>query len=132
MSNLFHPDWSTHVAVTHKTDQLTVCDQVMVQDASGEPVLTYVDDPLLTNLDGYIEPVINTTGASEVRRADETIVEQAYNIVIYRSIPNLTDSHSIRDARGRIFNIINSGLGTSDQTTWILAERINADENTPI
>lgn len=132
MSDLFHPEWSQHIARTHRTDKLTVCDQVLTQDASGEQVVSYIDDPLLTNLDGYIEPVINTTGASEIRRADQTIVEQAYNIIIYRAITSLTDIHSVRDQRGRIFNVINSGTGTSDQTTWLLAERVNADENTPI
>lgn len=132
MSGLFHPDWAQHIGRTHVTDTITVCDQTVVQDAAGEPTIVFVDDPLLVNIPAFIEPVINTTGASEIRRADQTIVMQAYSIVIYRDIPNLTDIHAVRDQRGRMFNVLNSGTGTSEQTTWLLAERVNADENTPI
>lgn len=89
---------------------------------SGEEVITYVGDPLLTNIPCYLEPY---RPALEVRRPDQTIVTSAFHIALRGYFPQI----SVED-RARIdtlvYNILNTDDDDTGTLTIILAEIINS------
>ena len=63
-----------------------------------------------------------------MQRPNQIIVQKAYNIVLARFIPELSEQDRIRDNADRVFNILVVGTSMSG-ATWVVANRINPDPN---
>ncbi|SRR5258706_3395739 len=130
MSELVHPKLFQHLAPTHYAMSFTIQDVTITYDAANEPVLTYIDNPLLTNVPGYIEPVLKLTTANEIRRKDGTVVEKAWNIVLARSLPQVSEESVVRDTQGRQFNILDAVVDLLGSTR-LMVERVDPNANEP-
>lgn len=130
MSDLVHPDLFKHLTPSHYTASFTIQDVVVTYDAANEPTVTYVDNLLLSNVPGYIEPVLALTTANEIRRKDGTIVEKAWNIVLARSLSQVSEEMTIRNDQGEVYNILNAAVDLLGSTR-LMVERVDPHANEP-
>lgn len=125
-SYLIHPQLMQHLAQTHFKSRVTVNSQTTTYDAANEPVFTYTPIAQLSNIPAYIEPAI---GPTEIRRKDQTVVVNGYNILLAGYFPTISEEDTLIDQDKRTFNIIDAATDDTRSTTWIVAERVDPPIN---
>ncbi len=119
---IIHPQMMQLIARYHYPNTVTIQSLTVTYNAANEPITSYVDDPLLIELAAYIEPVQNKV---EIRRADQTIVENGWNIVLADYYPTIKENDQATDDLGRIHNIIQADIDAFQTQTTLITEIIN-------
>ena len=101
----------------------TIETESVTQDPnSGEETISYAADPLMTSIRCYIEPTSPTT---EVRRTDQTIVENAYNICLQGYYPHIDVEDRARLNDNSVHNILAVNSDDTHTVTFLTTEIIN-------
>jgi head-tail adaptor len=119
---LIHPSLMQELTRTHYPSRVTLQNATATYDGANEKTETWANIGSLTSIAAYIEPVL---GNQEVRRADQTIVTDAYNISLAGYYPTITEGQRIIDDHGKIYNIISASVDDFSTHTIIVAERVN-------
>lgn len=114
----------SHVARFHYPNLISVQVMTVAFDSSNEQTTTWVDDPLLIALMAYIEPFDNRGG--ELRRSDQTIVENAWHIQLAGYYPTIKEEDQVTDELGRVHNILGVDSDAFSTQTNLNTEIINA------
>lgn len=120
---IVHPLLMQTLAQFHFPNFVSIQVHTITYDAANEEVHTWVDDPLLVALSAYIEPIDNKT---EVRRSDQTILEDGWNIVLNGYYPTIHEIDQATDETGRVHNIIEVHWDAFKTQTILTTEIINA------
>lgn len=112
-----------HVAQNHFPNTVSIQVHTITYDASNEPVETWVTDPLLVDLSAYVEPI---DGKVEVRREDQTIIVNGWNISLAGFYPTIKETDQATDELGRIHNILGVDFDAFHTQTNLTTEIINA------
>lgn len=121
---IIHPRMLSHVARFHYPNTVSVQSMTVVFDSSNEQTIVWIDDPLLLDLQAYIEPFDNRMG--EMRRADQTIVENAWHIQLAGYYPTIKEEDQVTDDLGRVHNILGVDHDAFKTQTNLKTEIINA------
>jgi hypothetical protein len=92
-------------------------------DPSNEPIDTWVEDPLLTDLLAMVEPLPNKF---EQRRPDQTIIVNGWAIALAGYYPTIKEVDQATDELGRVHNIIGVDFDAFHTQTNLVTEIINA------
>jgi len=122
-NSLISPNLMKHVARFHFLNTVDVARFTVVYDSSNEPVETWVNDPLLQDLLAYIEPFDSRI---EVRRADQTIIENGWHISLAAFYPTIKEIDRATDELGRVHNILGVDFDAFHTQTNLITEIINA------
>jgi hypothetical protein len=103
----------------------TIAVETITQDPSGEEIITYVADPLMTGIKCYVEPLTQT----EIRRPDQTIVERPFTIALQGYYPRIdVEDHAVVGVT-QVHNILAVKHDDTNTITFLDTEIINnADE----
>lgn len=124
--SLIDPRLMAHLARTHFPNLVTIGELTTTYDASNEPIFTFAADNDLTDIAAYIEPVLSN---QEIRREDQTVVTNAFNIVLAGSYPSIDEHNNLTDDLGRVFNIISASIDGLRTQTIIVGELVNPNPN---
>lgn len=89
---------------------------------SGQNVRSYVPVGTMTALKCYIEPA---SPSSEVRRPDQTLVENTYKIALQRYHPEIKVTDHARTDDNRLHNILSVDNDDTHTVTFLTTEIIN-------
>lgn len=125
---LIHPRMMTAL-VNHFPQQCSIGHETIGQNPdSGEEETTYPIDPGLTNIDCALEPQ-RGAGSGEIRRPDQTIVENPYVIALRGYYPTIDqEDHAVID--GLAYNILFVRHDATHTITFLDVERVNDGQNT--
>lgn len=121
---LIHPLMVDTVAKTHFPNRIVIANATIVYDSANEPTTVYIIDGMLGLIEAYIEPLISKVG-QEIRRKDETIVSQAWNISLDGYFPTIDELDQATDEIGRVFNIISTNFDAFHTQTNLVAEIVH-------
>lgn len=126
-----HPDLMQHLAalasVSPFPNLITRRTIVITYDPdTNEPIETPTVDPMVQNIAAYIEPIDMQKG--EIRRADQTIVENGWNIALAGSY-NIDVDDTVIDERGNVYNVLHVAQDAHRTQTTLICEIINAEPN---
>jgi len=125
-NELIHPDLMRHLSRSHSGSRVAIANAAITYDPSNEPTTTYVIDPLMIDIPALIEPVIGIGGrGQEVRRPDQTIVQNPYNVLLYGFYPRITVDDQLIDDKSRTFDIITVAHDDFETQTILVCERVN-------
>lgn len=93
---------------------------------TNEPIDTPTSDPLLQNVAAYIEPV---DSRQEVRRADQTVVENGWNISL-AGFYHIDVDDTVFDELGNVYNVLHVSQDAFKTQTTLIAEIINTEVET--
>lgn len=119
---LVHPQLMRTLAQFHFPNTVTIQNKTVTYNAANEPVDTWADDPLLVGLAAYIETVNNKV---EIRRADQTIVENGWSISIAGYYSNIQEGDQAIDDANRVHNIVQVDVDAFQTQTNLITEIIN-------
>jgi hypothetical protein len=122
-NSLVHPNLLTHLAQHHFPNFVSIQVHTITYDSANEPVETWVTDPLLVGLSAYIEPMDNKV---EVRREDQTIIVNGWNISLAGFYPTIKETDQVTDELSRIHNILGVDFDAFHTQTNLTTEIINA------
>ena len=122
-NQLVSPYLMRHVARFAFPNTVSIQVYTVTYDSSNEPVDTWHDDPLLVNLSAYIEPIDNRI---EIRRSDQTIIENGWNISLAGFYPTIKETDQLTDELGRVHNILGVDFDAFHTKTDLITEIINA------
>lgn len=111
------------VAQFHFPNTVSIQSKTVVFDSSNEPTDTWVTDPLLVDLPAYIEPIDRRI---EIRRPDQTIIENGWNISLAGFYPTIKETDQVTDELGRVHNILVASFDAFHTKTDLVTEIINA------
>lgn len=120
---LIHPQLMRQLGQFHFPNMVTIQSHTISFDAANEEVETWVDDPLLVSLIAYIEPIDNKI---EIRKPDQTVLENGWNISLAGFYPTIQELDQATDELGRVHNIIAVTFDAFQTQTNLLTEIINA------
>lgn len=123
--NIFHPKLMGHVAKHHYPNTIKVQNPTIAYDESNEQIKVWVDDNDLVDLKAYIEPIDAT---QELRKADQTIVMNGYNITIADSV-NISEGQRVVDEVGNVYNVLNGSNDAFRTQTNLICEIVNSAVN---
>lgn len=123
MPSFVHPKLLTHMAQHHFPNTVSIQVHTITYDSANEPVETWVTAPLLVGISAYIEPIDIRT---EIRREDQTIIENGWNIALAGYYPTIKAVDQATDELGRIHNILKASFDAFHTQTNLTTEIINA------
>lgn len=103
-NSLVHPRMMRSLP-TLFASRCTIGHETITQDESGQEVTTYPPDPSLANIPCYVEP-LEGAGSGEIRRADQTIVENPYTIALQGYFPTIDQEDQAIVNGTDIYNIL--------------------------
>lgn len=120
---IVHPLLMRTLAQFHFPNVVSIQSHTITYDPSNEEIETWVANPLLASIAAYIEPVSDKI---EVRRPDQTIIENGWNITLAGFYPTIKEIDRAIDDLGRVHNIISVDFDAFQTQTNLLTEIINA------
>ncbi len=93
-SLIFHPRLMAHLAQNRFGSTADVQHKTITTDSFGEEIITYVTDTAVTAIPCQVEPRTNRTD-SEIRRPDQTIVTQPFDVLLNGYYPTIAVSDQL-------------------------------------
>lgn len=104
----------------HFNCRATIQNAITDYNDFNEPITTWQDDPLLTQLPCYIEPA----SGGETRLAGNTIVTNQWNVVLAGFYPQINNEQQIT-VDSITYNITNASTEATDTLTALVVERVS-------
>jgi len=120
---IVHPLLMQTLAQFHFPNIVGIQVHTITYDAANEEVHTWVDDPLLIGLSAYIEPIDSKI---EIRKPDQTILENGWNIVLAGYYPTINEIDQVTDELEHVYNILGVDFDAFKTQTILTTEIINA------
>lgn len=127
--SFIHPDLMTHLSAWASVSPFPnlITRQVVTityDPNTNEPIETPITDPLIQNVAGYIEPIDMQNG--ELRRTDQTIVENGWNISLAGSY-NIDVDDTVIDELSNVYNVLHVSQDAFRTQTTLICEIINTE-----
>jgi len=124
-SAIFHPDLLRHLARDRFGSAGEVQHRTVTQDSFGEEVITYALDPLLQQIACQVQPH-TTRGDSEVRRPNDTVVMEPFDILLAGYYPTINEQDRlIVWPRQDVHNILKVAHDDSRAYTTLVTEIVS-------
>lgn len=102
----------------------TIGHEVIAQDPnSGQEIITYPADPLLTNIKCYVDP-LSGRGTGEMRRTDQTIVSKPFTIALQGYYPTIDEEDQVIVDSSIAYNILFVRHDDTHTITFLDVEKV--------
>lgn len=125
LSSIVHPKLLVNLPKIFNS-LCTIEPETVTQDPnSGEETITYAPDALMRNIPCYVEPI---PAAKEIRRPDQTIVTEAFVIVLKGYYERIDVEDQVRVLTGLqtdVYNILNVYYDDTATHTYLECEKVS-------